>query len=77
MTSTRDTRGFGLDDGSVDSAAIWGDAWLRDFQHCLDGDHGPAWRARAEKELRRARVDPDRARVWAGVRQEILSPDAA
>ncbi len=65
---------------SVDSpTSIAG--WLDDFRACLSGEHGPAWRTRAERELRSASTalasDWQRAASWRRTREEVLGSTAA
>ena len=56
-------------------------AWLDDFRACLAGAHGPAWRARAERELRLTSTattsDRQRAASWRRTREEILGSSVA
>jgi hypothetical protein len=55
--------------------------WLDDFRACLAGAHGPAWRARAEQELRATSTalasDRQRAASWRRTREEIIGVSAA
>ncbi|MDF1603503.1 hypothetical protein [Nocardioides sp. YIM 152315] len=54
--------------------------WLDDFRACLAGTHGPAWRARAERELRSTSTalasDRQRAASWRRTREEIIGSAA-
>lgn len=45
-------------------------AWAADYLACLAGEHGPAWRTRAEREHRRDLdvTDPTFVDAWAQVR---------
>lgn len=55
--------------------------WLDDFRACLTGAHGPAWRARAEQELRSTSTagasDRQRAASWRRTREEIIGSSVA
>jgi len=54
--------------------------WLADFRACLRGEHGNAWRSRAECEVRAQNsgtIKPVHvaalARSWRRVREEFVS----
>ena len=63
------------------TAENWVETWLDDFRACLSGEHGGAWRSRAEQELRARSSalvsDLQRAASWRGAREEVLGSSAA